>query len=113
MKMTVDGNVITHTPDSVAWVPPPQLGTSGLSAPIFAPYHDCRLIFGAITWRSASEEWREYQDGALHQVVLPHPDTEVMTMFTCYIAQMTYNARTDGCPVAAGAEVELTRIVVL
>lgn len=101
-------------PSAISWEMPDVKGFDGLGAPVYMPFWSCRLSFTELTVVRYND-WLALCDGQRHDIRLPHPTTDEMTIFTdVYVVTVAPRLAThDICRAAAsGVDIQLNRIAV-
>jgi hypothetical protein len=111
MNLTLDGVVAEEQPTTLSWSNPRQLGFNGLGAPVYGPYRTCSLGFERMTLLQFHQWWEASEDGELHNVLLPHPQSGLEISYSVYVSQFAprMNTRDDCDAAAAGVDIRLTR----
>lgn len=114
MNLTLDGVVAEEQPTSLTWGNPRQLGFNGSGAQVSGPYRTCGLGFERMTYPQFHQWWAASEDGELHAIRLPHPQSGLEIVYQVYVNQFAprMNTRDDCDAVAAGVDIRLTRIYV-
>lgn len=114
MNLTLDGVVAEEQPTTVTWDNPRQLGFNGLGVPIWGPYRTVSLGFERMTLPQYHQWWAASEDGELHDVMLPHPQSGLEIVYSVYVSQFAprMNVRDLCDAAAAGVDIRLTRAYV-
>jgi len=118
MDILIDGHKIAIQPEDISWEPPEVIARDGAYAPVRGQYWKCRLSIGKPT-APLYHDWQDYYTMILapgintHAVWLPHPFSQVFTLYTCYIDSFSVRINTQDCAIPNGVDIELSRLLVL
>lgn len=115
MRISLDGQVTEEQPTTLTWSDPRRLGFDGQGAPVYGPYRSCSLGFERLTTTEYHQWFTASEDGDTHTVVLPHPQSGIMTEYTgVYIQSFAprMNTRHDCEGLAQGVDIVISKIEV-
>lgn len=112
MAVVVNNVVVKMQPDSIDWIEPSLLGTSGSGLPVRAPYYGCVLGFSRTTIVQFGEWYRHL--GQRVDMYLPHPEHGRMTEFTNVVVESIEERMniTNNAIASSGVDITLRRVAV-